>query len=323
MGTPVNRGTSDPVLQKQTYQFDWRRGGTYTEEYKGISQAKMIQKYNGVVYLVSNAQLSLANSMAELRLEYSGDGSSGSTSSKALTIDRWEIPEPKTEKPLVSHPGIYDIFYFLGGLDNGLGATDAAVQNYTAQFQKGVAALALPNDQTDKTLSPPVVTPGWFTAANFPGWSELTSVPNYIPLAAYLTRQYNKCLNGQTHYQSSAYSVRHTTNTPSYWSANISDFNVNCIYTTAQMLSELTDPSLWNFPLPGRLQYKISAADAAFIQALTNTMLGSPSLNRYGYQVGWLKSPSAEASVGRNRVEIQGEFVLDQWSTDTYALAVT
>jgi hypothetical protein len=37
--------------------------------------------------------------------------------------------------------------------------------------------------------------------------------------------------------------------------------------------------------------------------------------------VGWLKSPFGESSVGRNKIEIQGSYVLDQWSLDIYQAA--
>ena len=105
----------------------------------------------------------------------------------------------------------------------------------------------------------------------------------------------------------------HTTNSPSYWSANISDSNVNCTYSLSRLIAELTDTGLWNFPLPGRLNYKITAAHNAF-----NSSLSTTAKARAGYMVGWLKSPSGEASVGRSRNEIQGGFVLDLWPTDLY-----
>lgn len=310
MGTPVNRGDDNPQLQRQIYTWDWRRGLTYSEDWKGINPTKMIQKWNGKVYGVSGARMTMQNSMAELALEWSGDPNSGggnnSTSAKELTIDRWEIPEPKTEKPIVSHPRVYDAFYRLAAYC-AAGPTDEMVGSLIAQFKKGIA-----NDSPAKayTVGEKIVD-GWFIDKNFPGWSSLDGGTQ-----GYIIRMYNKVLNDQTHYQDSLYALRHTTNAPSYWTANIADANTNCIYTTAQLLSEAQNSSFWALPLPDRMAYKISAAASAFTSGLPAPVLAAP-----GYMVGWMKSPFGESSVGRDRVEIQGGYVLDLWGLDTYFAA--
>ena len=307
MGTPINRGDDNPQLQKQNYGFDFHGGAEYSEDWKGINQSKMITKYNGTVFTTSRSTLSLSNSMAEARFEWKGSSSGGGTSAKELTIDRWEIPEPKVEKPLVSHPSMYNAFYILGGCSGGTGQTDVDIGSYMAKFQEGISGNQKPGYFTG-------TTPGWFQESNFPGWTAFLST--YSSLAQYVFRQYQKCLNGQTHYQDSTYSVRHTTVAPAYWSANVSDSNVNCIYTLTQLLSELQSSYFWYYPLPGRLAYKISAASSQLFNDLPSSVQSKP-----GYVWGWLKSPFGEASTGRNQIEIQGSYVLDLWPTDIYPTA--
>jgi len=311
MAAPIIRGDNSPQLQRQAYQYDFRQGGQYTEEWKSSSIPKMITKWNGIVYTASRSKMSFSQGVATAEFEWSGfpGTSGGGTSAKELTIDRWEIPEPKTEKPLVSHPKMYSAFYELA-TKAGVSPTDGVIANYGAKFQEGIAA----NNRPTSTGSGASAVTGWLIEANFAGWDALVSTDP--DTANYITRQYQRCLWGQTHYQDATYAVRHTTNAPSYWSANVADNNVNCIYTTAQLLSELQSSSLWYFPLPGRLAYKINAVYTNFINNLP-----SSAASRSGYQVGWLKSPFGESSVGRTRMEIQGGYVLDQWPLDLYPAA--
>ena len=167
---------------------------------------------------------------------------------------------------------------------------------YVSVLNKGVANNIKPLDLFNETNFPGVVA---WSMANPSFW-------------LYIKRAYQAVVQGQTHYQSSQYSLRHTTNTPNYWSRNVADNNVNRIYTQSQLIAECTDSTLWYFPLPGRLQYKLAASYADFA-AQTPT--------RANYQIGWLKSASSETTTGRSRNEIQTGFVLDQWPLDVYPLA--
>ena len=314
MAAPIIRGDNSPQTQKETYKYDYRQGGVYTKELKGSSIPKMIQYWNGVIYTASRGTMSFVNGVATAEIEWSGfpggSGGTGSTSAKELTIDRWEIPEPKTEKPRVNHPKMYDIFYALSQVVDGynINDLDGYIGSLAAKFQEGVSG----NQPAKDFVSGEKKLTGWFNETNFPG--IVGGISN--DALHYLYRQYQRCLNGQTHYQDQTYAVRHTTNAPSYWSANIADNNANCIYTTAQLLSELQNSDFWYFPLPARLAYKINAASNNFINQLPKS-----AFNRTGYMVGWLKSPFGEASVGRTRMEIQGGYVLDQWPLDDYPAA--
>lgn len=110
---------------------------------------------------------------------------------------------------------------------------------------------------------------------------------------------------GTTHYALGQYVLRHTTNVSNTYAANISDSNIECLYTTAQLLAEVTDATLWANPMPGRMQYKIQAITA-------------PTA-RSGFLWSWRKLPSTETTAAGNRVNIVTEYWLEQWSTFVYA----
>lgn len=129
------------------------------------------------------------------------------------------------------------------------------------------------------------------------------SYPDSLSDAGY--RLYERTQKGSADYYTEGYVLRHTTNVSNRYSANIADFNINCIYTTAQLLSEVQNPSLWVYPMPGRLAYKLNALPAPPFQPF--------------YLWGWLKSASSESTSANNRVNIVTEYELAHWSTDEYA----
>jgi len=106
-------------------------------------------------------------------------------------------------------------------------------------------------------------------------------------------------VRGSTHYACSQYVVQHQLNVSNAYAANIADVNVERIYTTAQLLSELTNAALWTFPLPPRLVYKLGQIPAP--PARTN------------YLWGWRKLSSKEITCATNRISISTEYWLEQW----------
>lgn len=122
--------------------------------------------------------------------------------------------------------------------------------------------------------------------------------------AATVARFYALQRRGQTDYRRQQYVLRHTTNAPSGYAVNVADVGVDHIYTVAQLLTEVQNSNLWVVPLPNRLAFKISNIPVPIAQP--------------NYLWGWLKGASTETSAANNRIEIQTEYVLEQWSTDYY-----
>ncbi len=115
---------------------------------------------------------------------------------------------------------------------------------------------------------------------------------------------YSEVSQGSTHFEVGQYVLKHTTNVGAAYAENISDLNVEKLYTREQLLAETTDPLLWAYPLPGRLQYKI--------------MHLVPPPTKEGYLWSWRKLPSTEATATGGRIEISTEYWLYLWSTFDY-----
>jgi hypothetical protein len=126
-----------------------------------------------------------------------------------------------------------------------------------------------------------------------------------------IERIYAAVFNGQTEYLKQQYVLRHETSLSGRSKENIADVGVNQIYTIASLLSEVQDSSLWAFPLPERLAYKISNILPPYVP--------------YGYSApqnyvwGAFKSTSTESTVVNNRIQIRTDYTIDLINADAYA----
>lgn len=122
---------------------------------------------------------------------------------------------------------------------------------------------------------------------------------------------YSLQLRGSEEYRHSQYVLRHTTNAPNRYTANISDVGVEMVYSTSKLLTECQNSGLWIFPLPARLAYKIG-------QIVLPPPFGvlPPNASAAGYTFGWLKSPSTETTAANNRIDITTEYTLELWSSN-------
>lgn len=118
-------------------------------------------------------------------------------------------------------------------------------------------------------------------------------------LSTYASKVFDRLRRGATHYALGQYVVRHTTNVSNQFGVNVADFNIERIYTTAQLIAEVTNSNSWTFPMPGRMVYKLQN-------------LVAPTA-KTDYLWGWRKLPSTETTTAGNRVEITTEYWLEQW----------
>lgn len=119
---------------------------------------------------------------------------------------------------------------------------------------------------------------------------------------------FNLLVRGVTSYVRGQYVLRHTTNVSNRYNVNVSDQNIEKVYTTAQLVAEITNVSLWVNPCPGRLVYKI--------QNIEQQIDDSDDI-----RWGWRKLPSTETTGANNRIDIATEYVLYGWSKLLYEAA--
>lgn len=296
MANPIDRGTYDPQIQGTVTTVDWSTGGSYAIEYKGLSPARVQALLEANKPTATRAVLTTRYGTADLRLEWAGaNGNSAPPNSLEVTQDRWEIAEPGIERDLFQH------YFFLYTLESWC-STDEQEYELIGIIRRAAERAKSTSNITATEASLTAELDAWFTAHSITPPLSYEAALDFYRLYA----------NNHTHFQDSTYSVRHTTNVPAYWTRNLADSNINKILTHAQFKAEVTNTTLWNDPMPPRLIYKLDQATTDF---------AALRLARRNFAFGWLKSPSAEATAARGRVEITTKYTFDQWSTKIYSQA--
>lgn len=229
------------------------------------SQAKGI----GAAQIQALQQSMVADGVACALTHFQGDtwGLEMEDSTYAYTVDRWEVVTSEEARSLLNHPTLLEI------------ATPDL--------------LAVMKDAIDHNMT----ESDFYDAIT--GYGGISSGDQGVVSAFY-----GMMLRDQNEFRHQQYVLRHTTNAPARWTQNVADTGVGEIYTLAQLLTEVTNSALWIYPLPARLNYKLSNIPAP--DAVDD------------YRWGWLKSASTECTAANNRVDIVTEYVLEQWSSYVY-----
>jgi hypothetical protein len=192
------------------------------------------------------------------------------------------------------------------------GKSTLSIEDNTIQYTLDIWEI-VGNEESRDGLSHPIVLAQCTDAQVFTMRNNLEN--NMAPedafadetlstLSAQVRRFYAMQKRGATEYRRGQYVLRHRTNAPGGWQENVDDWGVGCVYTTAQLLSEVRSSYYWTKPLPDRMAYKISH-------------IPYPNYVDF-YQWGWLKDLSTESTTAYNRIDIQTNYTLEQWPNDYY-----
>jgi hypothetical protein len=270
------RGTDAPQLQRKTRRYNPDGGFLVSSDFASFSEAQIIQLFNWAAGQGLEVEMTSKFGRHELTIV----DSRGET-----RIDRWSF-DVSTEQPrLVSNPWLQANVEGGAIADDWLFVLAVARENPNHSLAE-VAEL-------DKVIE------------RYPTLSATS--PGQL---ARIRRVHRLLIEGSTQYETGALVLQHVTNVSNRFSSNIAEVNENCVYDHADFLSEVTDSSLWLFPLPGRLQYKATSFWGR----------NAPPPRDDGIW-GWLKSVSSETAVANNRVEILTRYKLAHWSRDVYPVA--
>jgi hypothetical protein len=284
IGNTAYRGITAPVLQSSEWEYDPASGYTFNQVYFGWDYAAMTQYANYFNAYGIGTRIKFENGKATL---YTKD------STLATVIDKWEIQVDQTQPDIFQN----EIFNFIM---NTAADKSSAISLLRTALQNSSAANAAYSWQSLLDGLPAILDTAGNVTTTF--MQALGVNFQYLPQLKNYFDDYNL---GVTNFISGRYSLRHTTNAPNRWQANIADFNVERIYTISQLLSEVQNSGLWVLPLPGYLAYKI-------INYYVPNLIGP------NYIWGALKMRSSANTIATSRVEIVTEYVIDQISTNLY-----
>jgi len=274
----IKRGSLLPHLQDVSYDFDPSRGFTVRKNFRGASQAWM-----------ANLLQECVNAGVAARLTFhQGDTATleSEDSTEQYTLDTWQLLGNAVQFELFYHPE------FTATVEKYFGTNVDAAAQAIGKLREQIQKLEEGQGTIAELWSAPI-----FTSAGVSS-EDKQFIARLILLYLRGTESFDNDAYG------GGYVLRHTTNAPNRWAANVADLNVGKIYTTAQLLSEVQNSSDWVFPMPGRLAYKLANIPA-------------PTAHN-NHLWGWKKSRSTECNAANNRIDISTEYTLEQWSTDLY-----
>lgn len=267
-------GSPYPILQTEETSYDFQRGFIYRQHWEGTSQPLMLALMQDYV----NAGIS-----CRIRYELGKGILEIDDSTKEWTLDTWQLDGQSAQISWLSNPFILQEINF---------QYPAVVDGKTYTVSDAMAALAQNFSEGTSQAS---------------AFAVNTVLDPLIGSQIYYFYPY--AANGDnTTYENDAdgtgYVLRHGTNVSNQYQSNIADFGTGQIYTTAQLLSEVSDSGLWINPLSERLQYKIA------------NLVSPPPLAHF--TIGWKKSRSNENYSANNRNEIVTLYKYGQWAFALY-----
>ncbi len=210
-----------------------------------------------------------------------------------LLFDAWELLTNESTDSIFNNPLIV-------GASGWMNDNDKVVLSYVATqggtTAEAVSACNAAASATPQTLHYPVTGGTGASPSLYQNPSDARSVQIYLEI-----------LKGQTEFGRPSKVLRHTSYCSAGSTYNTSIANEECIYTTAQLLSEVG--SGWTYNLPPRLYSEISAQPIQF---------AAPSEASY-YTWGWKKTVGREPVLSNFIVEREVEYALGLWSNLKYA----
>lgn len=263
MPTPRIKGTREKIRVSRRLRYDPQNGVVLATEWAGAGIN--LEGYSNELQQNNTPHELTQNGIRSTILETANDNvSTGGSDSRT---DQWEVHANENHLDVKEHPRWTSI-----------------------DIEKRHLILADVNRHADG--KPPKKVAGKYL------WNSDDEFVQARQLAFY-----NIMIRGTSHFPVYNWVLRHTTNAPADFGENIADEGVGTVYTTGQLLSEISNNSYWIVPCPPRLREKIG-----------NITLPAES----GYTTGWLKKPSNESSAANNRINISTEYVFLNWPNILY-----
>ena len=321
MGTPKIVGDSSPQQQSWNVKWSPTSGGDSFIKLMGADVNQMLTLAGINASAGVSCDLSFGKNIAELTLSSSDPTLQGFGSVFSTVTDKWEVGVDQEKPDLFENQSFLSLFDTVNST-YGTNVDQQFFQLIKSTVESGGAANSgwgnfCDNLDTTELYSmtgaviPPVDTSTYNTAMdeaseflNSPIWGSFSGGNPGRSALKFFFEEYAR---GRTNFAHGKYVLRHTTLAPGNYSASVAEFNIEKIYSISQLLSEVQNSSLWIFPLPAYLAYKILNYPV-------------PVNMPPNYTWGALKMRGNAVVAARGRIEIQQEYLIDAISVPTYGL---
>lgn len=315
MGNPIIVGNPSPLMQKWSVKWSPTTGGDFSENLVGTDINQMLNLAGANAAAGLNVDVSFSKNVAELTINSTDPTQSGFAPVFSSITDKWEVGVDQEKPDLFENSNFLSLFKTVNAsygtnvdqqffqLFKKISSDSGSANSYWGDFCDALPQTDLISN-TGTVISP--FDPGTYDSAmdeaffnlDYPLWSGMTA-------SAALKFFFDEYARGRTNYAHGKYVLKHTTIAPQTYQANVTDFNVEKIYSIPQLLSEAQSSTLWILPLPGYLAYKILAYPVPVNM--------SPN-----YQWGALKMRANAVMCAKGRIEISQEYLIDAIAVPTY-----
>jgi phage-related protein len=296
-------------------------GGEFREQLQGFDIGQMLTLANLNAIAGVTCDLQFEGNQAALTLTSADPAANGFGAGLNSITDKWEVGVDMEKPELFENQNFLSLFttvnsYYGTNVDQQffqlIKSTAEAGGEANSKWGQFCDALA----STDlRALSGDVIAPtdpGTYGSAlaeaaeslNTPIWGSFSGGNQGKQGLKFFCEEY---FRGRTNFIHGKYVLRHTTLAPGNYSASVSEFNIEKIYSIAQLLSEAQNGALWILPLPAYLAYKIANYPV-------------PGYMPANYTWGALKCRGNAVVAARNRIEISQEYLIDAISKPTYGV---
>lgn len=313
----IFNGTTSPIQQGWRVKWAPSVGGQSEIRNAGFDVEQMLAIAGEQAAAGIEVELAYEHNTAELTLRSSNPTYQGFGNVFNSVSDKWEISVDDEKPPLFENPSYLSLFTTANAIDginidqqfaqlikqsaeSGSGGTWSA-------FVESMQNTNLTNNDGSEYLENGV--PGATVPLYTIFLNKLDPPSNLQTISGQLGLQFfaQEYFRGRTQYLHSKYTLRHTTLAPDTYSSNVADFNVEQIYSIAELLTEVQDAALWILPLPDYLAYKILNYPIP---------VNMPPL----YTWGALKTRSNAVVAARGRIELTQSYLIDAVAVPTYGL---
>jgi hypothetical protein len=311
----IYNGTTAPIRQGWKVKWSPTSGGESEIRSLGFDVNQALTIAGQQAALGITCELNYQNNVAELILRTSNPTYQGFGSVFNSISDKWEIGVDDEKPELFENPSYLSMFdsvnaYFNINVDQQFaqvikqnaqsGGTTwlsfiQALKQTNLTTNLGQTYLTNPSDSTS-TVSLYYIFTNYLGA---PAYAPSMTGPQGLQFFA------QEYFRGRTNFVHSKYTVSHTTICPDTYNSNVTDFNVEKIYSMSQFLSETTNHTLWILPMPSYMVYKVLNFPVPINMP--------PS-----YQWGALKMRSNAVIAARGRIEIKQTYLIDAIAEPTY-----
>ena len=298
-------GTNEVKFEAAALSFDpWRGMSSTHRAFAPLNTPGLLDLMSDVITAGGSGKMLFATDDPVLEYELPGLPWDLVGIVPELFFDRWDLVANESLDSIFINPRMVDTVNF-----------PASAMNYNDRvvISRFIRDNSITIDDAIAACNADLATGALHAPAPGPGTYGGGTVDNKFqgPIVASAAGQaYRESLKGQFEYEAPSHVLTHCSVCSPTSTYNTGRANELCIYTPAQLLTEIS--SGWTYNCPLRLRSEISALPSK---------VAAPDEATY-YTWGWLKKITRSSPQTNFMIEVSTEYILGLWSNIKYGLAV-